>query len=177
LRRLLSLSLLVASAAATLDLRSLSSLYTAPTCSFRQSCLFMMDDFRFEMCGCPNETECTGKFNAIHQGTRYSFCSDPLLDECSSGDLSVTIQGLQTTLHCACLKPLVERKVSYFIEANLALIIMIPPITQTVSPKMTKLMNFWKHRSVKYQERGAMNRLRRKQKQQSVRCQSKDDLC
>lgn len=47
-------------------------MYTAPTCEHRQSCLFMMDDFRFELCGCPNDTQCTGKYSAVHQGTKYS---------------------------------------------------------------------------------------------------------
>lgn len=47
-------------------------MYTAPTCEHRQSCLFMMDDFRFELCGCPNDTQCSGKYSAVHQGTKYS---------------------------------------------------------------------------------------------------------
>ncbi|KAF8355109.1 hypothetical protein PRIPAC_96732 [Pristionchus pacificus] len=176
MRRLLVLSVFFSTTVAALDLRSLSSMYTAPTCEHRQSCLFMMDDFRFELCGCPNDTQCSGKYSAVHQGTKYSFCTDPQLDQCASGDLSVTVEGLQTTLHCACAKPLVERKIIDTESAATKFVCESPPNTLPISAKMNKLMNFWKYRTAKYQERGAMYRLRRKQ-MQSVRCQSKDDLC
>ncbi|GMR61698.1 hypothetical protein PMAYCL1PPCAC_31893, partial [Pristionchus mayeri] len=176
LRRLLVFSIFAFSAAASLDLRSLSSIYTPPKCAFRQSCLFMMDEFRFEMCACPNGTRCNGKFSTVHQGTRYNFCSDPELAECSSGDLSVTIEGLQTTLHCSCSKPLIERKVTAFTAYYPPMLATNPAKAHPVSPKMTKLMKYWRYRSAKYQQRGECARMRRKQKQ-SVRCQSKDDLC
>ncbi|GMT36757.1 hypothetical protein PFISCL1PPCAC_28054, partial [Pristionchus fissidentatus] len=174
--RLLLSSLLFSSTTATMDLRSITSLYTVPTCAFRQSCLFTMDDFRFEMCSCPNGTECSSSFTAIHQGTRYNFCSDPRLGRCSSGDLSVTIDGLQTTLHCTCTRPMVERKIVEAKSSATKFVCEMPVSERPISPKMVKLMNFWKYRSAKYQEKGAMDRRRRKQ---SLRCQSKTgkNLC
>ena len=41
----------------------------------------------------------------------FQFCDKLELPSCEDGQLSVRVEGLQTSLHCACQDPMVERKV------------------------------------------------------------------
>ncbi|CAJ0609771.1 unnamed protein product [Cylicocyclus nassatus] len=79
--------------------------YRRPTCSEEETCSYKALGVVFALCDCPGEEKLCPKEpeNAVeHRGTRYYFCSPRIVPACKDGDISTTVTGIQTAIHCTC---------------------------------------------------------------------------
>ncbi|KAK6765395.1 hypothetical protein RB195_025354 [Necator americanus] len=79
--------------------------YQRPVCSEEQTCSYEALGVVFALCDCPAEEKTCPQDpkNAIeHRKTQYFFCSRRNVPVCEDGDISTTVTGIQTAIHCIC---------------------------------------------------------------------------
>ncbi|EYC37881.1 hypothetical protein Y032_0759g2110, partial [Ancylostoma ceylanicum] len=79
--------------------------YRRPLCTEEQTCSYQALGVVFALCDCPGaEKSCPrDPENAVeHRGTQYHFCSARNVPLCEDGDISTTVTGIQTAIHCIC---------------------------------------------------------------------------
>ncbi|KIH68880.1 hypothetical protein ANCDUO_00782 [Ancylostoma duodenale] len=79
--------------------------YRRPVCTEEQTCSYKALGVVFALCDCPGEEKSCPRDpeNAVeHRGTHYHFCSARNVPVCEDGDISTTVTGIQTAIHCIC---------------------------------------------------------------------------
>ncbi|KAK5969860.1 hypothetical protein GCK32_000894 [Trichostrongylus colubriformis] len=79
--------------------------YRRPLCTTEQTCSYEAFGMVFALCDCPgDEKSCPqDEENAVeHRGTLYSFCTSRKVPVCEDGQISTTVSGIQTAIHCVC---------------------------------------------------------------------------
>ncbi|KAJ1352507.1 hypothetical protein KIN20_008850 [Parelaphostrongylus tenuis] len=79
--------------------------YRRPVCTPEQSCSYEAFGILFALCDCPHENSVCPRDekNAVeHRGTFYNFCSPRNVQICEHGEISTTVSGIQTAIHCIC---------------------------------------------------------------------------
>ncbi|VDL72465.1 unnamed protein product [Nippostrongylus brasiliensis] len=79
--------------------------YRRPVCSPEQSCFYEAFGMVFALCDCPGEDRSCPQeeeHSIEHRGTMYSFCEARDIPLCKDGDISTSVKGIQTAVHCIC---------------------------------------------------------------------------
>lgn len=79
--------------------------YRRPQCTSEQTCSYEAFGMIFALCDCPGDDPICPRDprNAIeHRGTVYNFCYPRSAPICEDGQVSTTVSGIQTAIHCIC---------------------------------------------------------------------------
>ncbi|VDM60021.1 unnamed protein product [Angiostrongylus costaricensis] len=79
--------------------------YRRPVCTPQQSCSYEAFGILFALCDCPEENSMCphDEKNAVeHRGTSLQFCSPRIVPICENEEISTTVAGIQTAIHCIC---------------------------------------------------------------------------
>ncbi|VDP48407.1 unnamed protein product [Heligmosomoides polygyrus] len=85
--------------------RSITREYRRPQCTSEQTCSYEAFGMIFALCDCPGDDPICPRDprNAIeHRGTVYNFCYPRSAPICEDGQVSTTVSGIQTAIHCIC---------------------------------------------------------------------------